>query len=217
MTRLRRRSAPNPADTALLYKIASILLSYPDERVHARLDDVTAALPTIGAPTPRASVAGFVNWMAAMTPTEAAAHYVTTFDHTRRRSLYLTYYRHGDTRARGMALLALKHLYRNAGYPAPESELPDFLPLVLEFAALAPEPGHRILIQCQAGLELLADALRDANSPYAGLLDMIRDRLPELHQRDRDNLRALAATGPPSEVVGLEPFAPPEYLAGEHR
>jgi nitrate reductase delta subunit len=148
-----------------------------------------------------------------VTPTEAAQQYVDSFDHTRRRSLHLTYYRHGDTRARGMALLALKHTYRRAGQEPPEWELPDFLPLVLEFAALAPEPGHRVLVQCRAGLELLRQALAERSDPYAPVLEALCARLPRPGRRERDAWQRLAGEGPPAEQVGLEPFAPPEYLA----
>lgn len=206
-----------PADTTLTHRITSVLLRYPDDQVFAHLATVRAALPAITDAGARRSLAGFTEWLAGRTPTEAAQHYVATFDHTRRRGLYLTYYRHGDTRARGMALLALKHTYREAGYPPPDDELPDFLPLMLEFAATAPEPGRQVLVRCQAGLELLTDAVRGVDSPYAAPLDVIRTGLPELGPRHRRELRALADAGPPVEEVGLEPFAPPEYVTGDHR
>ncbi|MGH3868068.1 MAG: nitrate reductase molybdenum cofactor assembly chaperone [Pseudonocardiaceae bacterium] len=211
---MSRRRAPGPV---LLYKIISILLRYPDDQVLARLGDVSAALPAIDNPRVRTSMVGVVDWLGTVTATEAAQYYVSTFDHTRRCSLYLTYYRHGDTRARGMALLALKHTYRSAGYEPPERELPDFLPLILEFAALAPEPGTRILIQCQAGLELLRSALHEVASPYGHLIDAVCAQLPALPPRHLTELKRLAADGPPTEQVGLEPFAPPEYVMGERR
>jgi nitrate reductase molybdenum cofactor assembly chaperone NarJ/NarW len=214
---MSRRRAPSPADPALLYKIASILLQYPDEHVLARLDDVTAALPAIGSPRVRTSVRHTLTWLETVSATEAAQHYVSTFDHTRRRSLYLTYYRHGDTRGRGMALLALKHAYRCAGHKPPEHELPDFLPLILEFAALVPQSGTRILIQCQAGLELLRRALYQADSPYGHLITAVCDQLPALPPKYLTELARLTAEGPPTEQVGLEPFAPPEYLTGGRR
>jgi nitrate reductase delta subunit len=214
---MSRRRAPGSADSALLYKITSILLRYPDAHLLTYLGDVAAALPAINTPRMRTSVADVVEWLGTVPATEAAQHYVSTFDHTRRRSLYLTYYRHGDTRARGMALLALKHTYRGAGYEPPERELPDFLPLILEFAALAPEPGTRILIQCQTGLELLRRALHEVASPYGHLLDAICAQLPALPPRHLTELKRLAAEGPPTEQVGLEPFAPPEYVMGERR
>ncbi|MFE1754176.1 nitrate reductase molybdenum cofactor assembly chaperone [Streptomyces anandii] len=205
-----RRAARRAPDTPVLHRIAAVLLRYPDEAMLSCLDDVAAALPAIRTPADRARLTAACDHLRRLASNEAAERYVDTFDHTRRRSLHLTYYRHGDTRARGMALLALKHTYRQAGHEPPESELPDFLPLILEFAALAPEPGHRILLQCQAGLELLRQALRERSDPYAGILDTLCGRLPEPTRRERDAWGRLAAEGPPGEHVGLEPFGPPE-------
>ncbi|ANH94854.1 nitrate reductase molybdenum cofactor assembly chaperone [Streptomyces sp. SAT1] len=199
--------------TPLVHRLASVLLRYPDPAVLARLDDVCAVLPAVADPADRARLAAVATHLRALAPTEAAARYVATFDHTRSRSLHLTYYRHGDTRARGMALLALKHAYRRAGQDPPERELPDFLPLMLEFAALAPEPGHRVLLQCQAGLELLRGALAERGDPYTPVLDAVCGRLPRPGRRTLADWRRRAAEGPPGEEVGLEPFAPPEYLA----
>ena len=75
--------------------------------------------------------------------TALAARYVETFDLRRRASLHLTYYAHGDTRERGMALLRLKKLYRAAGLPMESAELPDHLTVMLAFAALAPARARR--------------------------------------------------------------------------
>jgi nitrate reductase delta subunit len=212
---IHRRTRRAAADTPLVHRIASILLRYPDEAMLACLDDIAAALPAVGAPADRARLAEACDHLRRLTPAEAAVRYVDTFDHTRRRCLHLTYYRHGDTRARGMALLALKHTYRQAGHEPPEDELPDFLPLVLEFAALAPQPGHRVLIQCRAGVELLRQALHEHRAPYAGVLDTLCGRLPEPGRHERDVWRRLAAEGPPGEQVGLEPFGPPEQTGLE--
>jgi nitrate reductase delta subunit len=193
-----------------VHRIASVLLRYPDERMLACLDDVAAALPALANSADRNRLTAACDHLRRLPPTEAAQQYVDTFDHTRRRSLHLTYYRHGDTRARGMALLALKHAYRQAGHEPPEAELPDFLPLILEFAALAPAPGRRILLQCQAGLELLRQALHEHSTWYAGVLDTLCGRLPGPTRRERDAWHRLAVQGPPGEQVGLQPFGPPE-------
>src|SRR5699024_11438976 len=147
----------------------------------------------------------------------AREHYVSTFDFQRTCSLYLTYYRHGDTRARGMALVGLKHTYRSAGYEPPESELPDYLPLLLEFAAAEPESGKRLLVQCQAGLELLRRGLGACDSPYQHVVSAVCATLPAPGKRQRATISKLAAEGPPSEEVGLEPFAPPEAMEGTTR
>ncbi|MEU5085347.1 nitrate reductase molybdenum cofactor assembly chaperone [Streptomyces sp. NPDC021356] len=208
-----RRTPHRAADTPLVHRVAAVLLRYPDPGALACLDDVTAVLPAVTDAADRARLAAVAEHLRSLAPTEAAQRYVATFDHTRRRSLHLTYYRHGDTRARGMALLALKHTYRGAGHEPPQSELPDFLPLVLEFAALAPEPGHRVLVQCRAGLELLRRALAERSDPYTPVLEAVCGRLPRPGRRERETWRRLAADGPPAEQVGLEPFAPPEYMA----
>ena len=72
-----------------------------------------------------------------------AQHYVETIDLHKRSGLYLTFYSDGDKRERGSALLRLKQLYRAAGLPLEGTELPDYLPVMLEFAAAAPRGPRR--------------------------------------------------------------------------
>ena len=129
--------------------------------------------------------------------TALAARYVETFDLRRRASLYLTYYAHGDTRERGMALLRLKKLYRAAGLPMDSSELPDHLTVMLAFAALAPAGhGEALLAEHRPAIELLRLSLHDLDSPYAHVLDAIAACLPRA-QRDRARRgRAARARGP---------------------
>jgi nitrate reductase delta subunit len=144
---------------------------------------------------------------------ELAAHFVETFDHRRRCCLYLTYYAHGDTRRRGVALLRFKTAYRRAGLQLAADELPDHLAVVLEFAATAdPALGRALLLEHRAGIELLRLALEDASSPYVDVLRAVTATLPPLAGSDREAVMRLAAEGPPAEEVGLAPFAPPEYM-----
>jgi len=97
-------------------------------------------------------------------------------------------------------------------------ELPDHLPVLLEFAArVDPETGRRLLLEYRAVLELLRRSLADAGSPYARVLDAIAATLPEMSVPDRRRLAQLAAAGPPAEEVGLEPFAlDPALTMAEH-
>jgi nitrate reductase delta subunit len=198
--------------TAGPYKLASVLLQYPT----AALFDGIGVLDAEAARLPRACAAPFgrfLNWLQATPPSEVAQHYVATFDLRRRCALYLTYYRYGDTRKRGMAMLAFKAAYRAAGFEPSDSELPDYLPLVLDFAALHPR-GETLLRAHRADLELLLRALRDAPSPYAGIIEAVCTQLPALRRPDRALVRQFWDSGPPAEEVGLEPFAPPGYLTG---
>ena len=145
--------------------------------------------------------------------TALAARYVETFDLRRRASLYLTYYAHGDTRERGMALLRLKKLYRAAGLPMDSSELPDHLTVMLAFAALAPAGhGEALLAEHRPAIELLRLSLHDLESPYAHVLDAIAACLPPLSVSERGEVARLAREGPPEEAVGLEPYGPPEAM-----
>ena len=198
---------------ALGYKLASVLLQYPTRAVFDGLGELDAAAGS----APRAArghLAAFLAWLRATPPNEVAQHYVETFDLRRRCALYLTYYRHGDTRRRGMALLAFKTAYRTAGLTPPADELPDYLPVVLDFAAVAPA-GADLLRRHRADLELLRRALHEAGTPYARLIDAVCAQLPRLGRRDLLRVRAAEQQGPPAEDVGLEPFAPPGYLTGE--
>jgi len=195
------------------YKLASVLLQYPSRALFDGLDELDAAARS----APRAArghLAAFLAWLRATPPHEVAQHYVETFDLRRRSALYLTYYRHGDTRRRGMALLAFKTAYRAAGLEPDGAELPDYLPVVLDFAAVAPA-GEELLRRHRADLELLRRALREAGTPYARLVDAVCAQLPRLGRRDLLRVRAAEQQGPPAEDVGLEPFAPPGYLTGE--
>ena len=140
------------------------------------------------------------------------AEYVETFDNRRRCNLFLTYFAHGDTRKRGMALLRFKQTYLGAGYELDDSELPDHLCVVLEFAATVDqERGRQLMLDHRAGLELLRLSLADLSSPWAALINAVTATLPALRGDERDAVRRLAAEGPPEEEVGLAPFAAPQF------
>ena len=194
------------ADPPAQLKLVSLLLQYPsDELLGARAD-----LATTGDSGP---VRRFLAWWAREPERELRRSYVETFDFTRRNSLYMTYHVHGDRRQRGVALLRLKQRYAAAGLELLDGELPDYLPVMLEFAALAPsDVGLAALVEVRDAIELLRASLHEAGSPYALLLDAVADVLPGLTGPQAARVRRLAAEGPPTEQVGLEPFAPPEVM-----
>jgi nitrate reductase delta subunit len=199
------------------FKVASVLLQYPTVALFGGLGQLAAAV----ADGPRASREPFgkvLTWLGSTPPDEVAQHYVETFDLRRRCALYLTYYRYGDTRKRGMAMVQFKAAYRAAGLVPAESELPDYLPMVLDFAAAHPR-GEKLLRAHRADLELLLRALREADSPYADAVAGTCAVLPGLRRPDLALVRRLAEQGPPGEDVGLDagtaPFAPPGYLGSD--
>ena len=108
-------------------------------------------------------------------------------------------------------MLAFKTAYRDAGFAPTDDELPDYLPMVLDFAALCPR-GQRLLHAHRADLELLRRALDEAESPYADVVAPSAPSCPRLGRRELGQVAHRLGAGPPREDVGLEPFAPPEYL-----
>jgi nitrate reductase delta subunit len=205
-----------PVGAATTYKLCSLLLSYPDDELLAAREELCGAVATLPGSPARAALEHFCDWWGDQDPIALAQHYVSTFDLEKRCGLYLTFYGQGDRRDRGMALLRLRKLYRAAGLPQSGDELPDYLPVMLEFAADAPSGrGELVLREHRAALELVRLALRDRESPYAHVLDAVCLSLGELSMAERARAVALAASGPPQELVGLEPFAPPEVMPGD--
>ncbi|MEW2257417.1 nitrate reductase molybdenum cofactor assembly chaperone [Streptomyces sp. NPDC047869] len=193
------------------WQAQSLLLAYPDEQQEQRLDlarRAAAALPG----RVRDPLLAFADYAGRTPAAELATAYVATFDHRRRCCPYLTYYAHGDTRRRGIALLRLKQAYAAAGLRLAEDELPDHLAVVLEFAGTDPAAGHRLLTEHRAGLELLRLALRSEDSPWAWVLESVSATLPPLKGDDRDAVARLAAEGPPEEEVGLAPYTPAPFM-----
>ncbi|MER5434122.1 nitrate reductase molybdenum cofactor assembly chaperone [Streptomyces sp. NPDC002588] len=213
--RRRARLTPEEAEArALLLRLCSLLLQYPDAELASARPELTAAVEALP-PSPAAGhLAAHTTWLSAQEPEALERHYVEMFDLRRKSSLYLTYYLHGDTRRRGMALLTLNQRYRAAGWDTAAGELPDHLPVVLEFAALAgPGGGEAPLRQHRRGLELIHRALTDANSPYRHVLAALLTLLPPPTDADRAAVALLVAEGPPNEEVGLDPYG--TYGQGE--
>ncbi|MCG7406989.1 nitrate reductase molybdenum cofactor assembly chaperone [Paenibacillus sp. ACRRX] len=105
--------------------------------------------------------------------TEAiTAAYVKTFDFSKKANMYLTYGQLGDDRERGPALLKLKQVYEEEEIVLDTDELPDYLPLVLEYVAVASEErGIGLLVSFRKALVSIRDALHHMSSPYRHVLD----------------------------------------------
>lgn len=204
-------------DRVIALQAASLLLGYPDRELYAQLPLLQRAagqLPkAVGAPLGR-----LVTHLMQTPQHEAERAYVDLFDLRRNCCLYLTYYAFGDTRNRGMALLRFTHEYKRAGHALVSDELPDHLSVVCEFAATGDtQAGLALLAEHRAGLELIRLALADMGSPYTDAVDVVRGVLPDPAPQDLERALELARTGPPAEEVGLEPFAPPEYMGAPRR
>src|SRR6476619_3843867 len=210
---LRRSRHPGPrlgaGQLATAWQVVSLLLEYPTEELLGHRPLVADAVADLPSPV-REPLARFLPTLGTAPLGQLQRDYVETFDVTRRCCLYLTYFAHGDTRKRGLALVQFKQAYRKAGVELEAAELPDHLSVVLEFgASYDAETAWRLLNDHRAGIEMLRIALAENGSPWHVLMLALGATLPELKGEDEDKMLALIAQGPPAEEVGLDlqPYA----------
>lgn len=204
--KLFSRSRGPALSDRFVWQAASLLLGYPDEQRDERLDTVETLLAHIDG-SARELLGRTLAALRAADPLAAASEYVETFDMRRRSTMYLTYWTAGDTRNRGREMLVFANAYRDAGVQPPRSEAPDYLPVLLEFAATVdPDGGRRLLTEHRVPIDVLLQALTDAQSPYAHTVAAVCATLPAVTDQDVQRARRLAESGPPAEAVGLQPF-----------
>jgi nitrate reductase delta subunit len=211
MTRRYPAASLSREALTVAWQSASLLLSYPDDELLANLAMVRRATRILPQPM-EDSFDAFLDHVESTPLAELQVDYVETFDNRRRCNMFLTYFAHGDTRKRGMALLRFKQTYLGSGFELDDAELPDHLCVVLEYAGTIDQGlGRQLMLDHRAGLELLRLSLRDMQSPWSALVDAVCATLPPLRGDEMDAVRRLAAEGPPEEEVGLAPFATPEF------
>ena len=170
-------------------KVLSALLAYPTAELQAAVPEMRAALdaesclPQKG----REGLDGLLEEMATGDLYDLQERYVLLFDRTRSLSLNLFEHVHGESRDRGQAMVDLVALYERHGLALRGSELPDHLPLFLEFLSEIPEPEARGLMAETAHiLEAIRQRLEKRKVPYAAVFSCVQ---------------ALAAARPASGVV----------------
>ena len=189
---------------ALTHMAASILLDYPTSETMAKYPVVAGMLAEL--PRPIATrLRGYLDHAEAVGADRLAEEYVKTFDLKRKCTLYLSYFLTGDTRKRGMALVSFVEAYRSAGYELDAKELPDYLPIVLEFSAVGDAEVAGVLLSSNRdGLEVLREALGAMNSPWVEVVEAVTCTLPHVSGATRERVLDLISGGPPMEMVGLD-------------
>lgn len=157
------------------YQLLSLLLQYPERWWATDFREEMEELE----PKVRDLVNAFLGEMERKGIDEVCAQYVETFDFAESTSLYLTYRELKEDRARGPVLVQLKEMYREFDVQMEEGELPDYLPLILEFMAIVPaeEAIDRLASQFEAPIKALSEELMGKKSPYAYLLEAVIDLL----------------------------------------
>jgi nitrate reductase molybdenum cofactor assembly chaperone NarJ/NarW len=182
----------------LTFKVLAALLVYPEQEMIEGLDDMAALLEAEGAlpKTERRALAALMAELRGADLMDAQARYVALFDHSRSLSLHLYEHSHGESRDRGQAMVDLLAHYRAHGLEPGTAELPDFLPVFLEFLSMRPAVETRALLgQAIWVVALLRARLEQRGESYAAVF------------------RALEALAP----HGADEAAIRETLAGETR
>ncbi len=155
--------------SARTFKVLSALLAYPEAETVAAIPEMRAALAAealLAAPQRRA-LDGFLAEVEAADLYDLQERYVLLFDRTRSLSLHLFEHVHGESRDRGQAMVDLMALYEKGGLTMAPGELPDFLPLFLEYCATRPLTEARELLGQPAHvLAAMAERLRKRGSSY---------------------------------------------------
>ncbi len=201
------------------FRALSALLSYPTAELQQALPEVAAAIrssPLI-AGRERLGVVALIDEMADSDLMGAEARYVELFDGSRSTSLHLFEHLYGDSRDRGEAMVDLKRIYERAGFALATSELPDYLPVLLEYLSCRDlAEAREMLADCAHILKKIAEALIARESAYAGVLQAlivlagerpvdatsVSKARPERENLDRDWFEEPAFAGAPLAGLG---------------
>jgi nitrate reductase molybdenum cofactor assembly chaperone NarJ/NarW len=186
------------------FKVLSVLLGYPTVELQAAATECRNAIEREGLLPAgvRRQLDVLIEELSTQDLYDLQERYVLLFDRTRSLSLHLFEHVHGESRDRGQAMIDLKAQYAQHGLIINTAELPDFLPLFLEYLSILPlEEAQELLGQPVHVLAALAERLHQRKSPYEAVFCA---------------LRALAATRPDAGSVAAvldEPDPDPTDLS----
>lgn len=187
-------------------KILSALLCYPQPDMHAALEQMASVLQQEGH-LPEAQGRALQRWMQRMADSELMElqeEYVRLFDRGRALSLHIYEHLHGESRDRGQAMVNLLETYRAHGLELNARELPDYLPLFLEYLSQRPtEEALDLLADALHVIALLGARLAERGSDYqlifAALTALVGEPADIAEIRDR-----VSAEGPDPSLVNLD-------------
>jgi nitrate reductase delta subunit len=205
---------------ARTYRALAALLSYPTTELQGAAAEIAATLiaENLVSPPRRDAIHALLRAIATTDIYELQEQYFLLFDRSRTLSLHLFEHIHGESRDRGQAMADLIALYRGHGLEMAPGELPDFLPLFLEFLSLLPEAEARNLLAEPAGiLRALAERLAKRGTAYAAVMEALAElaaapqaTMPDIPADDPNDLEALDAAWEEAAVR----FGPGEAIDG---
>ncbi len=164
-----------------VFKVLSVLLDYPKERLVKAREELGRVVNTFSNSIAKDKCRDFLAHFDSTPLLQLQEEYTRIFDFNPGACLNLTFHECGETKARGFALANLGQLYKEAGYELNTGELPDYLPLILEFLSVcSKETCYKILTRYGSHISSLAGRVCERESCYAGLLQALSSIAGEL-------------------------------------
>jgi nitrate reductase molybdenum cofactor assembly chaperone NarJ/NarW len=162
----------------MTYKVISLLLSYPEKEIQDSGKEFIKEIKSEKLLS-RGALKGieeFIYWMESLELLDLQENYVDLFDRKKSLSLYIFEHIHGDSKERGQAMVDLLNMYKHQGMEALPSELPDYLPLFLEFLSTLPQKEAKKLLKEPLDiLGLIQARLKKIQSSYSLLFEALMD------------------------------------------
>ncbi len=174
-----------PVSASGSLRVLAALLGYPDAGMRSHLPEMAEILRREGvlSAARQTEIGVLIDLLVNAEPLDVEAGYVELFDRGRATSLHLFEHVHGDSRDRGPAMIDLAQTYEKAGLYLAPGELPDYLPVVLEFvSSQPPREAHDFLGEMSHIFNALFCALQERASPYASVLGALLELAGEQAQ-----------------------------------
>ncbi|WP_367352320.1 nitrate reductase molybdenum cofactor assembly chaperone [Achromobacter animicus] len=196
-----------------LYRLLSAMLCYPEPELLDYLGELEEALAAY--PDAEETLQPLVSYLASNDLIPLQENYVATFDRNRSHSLHLFEHVHGESRDRGQAMVDLLETYRAHGFEPMVSELPDHVPLFLEFlGVIDPDKAQELLDEAIHVLAAIGARLAKSESSYACVFAVLRAQsrvIPRVQTeapvRDMDEAMEAFGAGPDGVEPLLRPFS----------
>jgi nitrate reductase delta subunit len=160
----------------ILVKLVAIFLQYPNEDIKLELESLDQVVAELDDRAAKRRCLAFFSYYTQTPLLRLQEDYSRCFDLNPRTTLNLSYHKWGDGRQRGQALAKLQQEYLQAGYEPLAGELPDYLPLILEFLSVCPEPAClEITREYKTEVAALAGKLKADKSPYGALVEIVEN------------------------------------------
>ena len=189
------------------FKAIGALLDYPTAELQAAADEIEQALAEERAVTPAEleGLRAFIDRLRASDIMDLQEYWIGLFDRSKRLALHLYEHSHGESRDRGQAMVNLALTYRMNGFELNAAEMPDYLPLFLEFLSVIPEVhAKRYFTDAIEIIEALRIRLEERDSRYAALLSALVTLASR--EADAEEVEAILADEPrdPADLEELD-------------